>query len=561
MTGLEHLFLGRGFLIHISLSFFLFLSIPVASQKVEVITHQKMSIDGLHFWYNDPNRPVALFNKNITPKGDCITIVNDHIFFVWYKGGMRNRNLMLSRKKIGNIEWKTIEFPDKNTLYTRMYRGVNYFKSPGGNSYRIATVGVSTIDGTIHLVYNNHSDEINYRVSKKNIAFASDANFKLSNFSNKKNYLRPGEVISNFTYPNFNTNKKGELLLDYRVGGSKKGDVMMAHYNGNSWSSIYKVINGRASYPTYNFYGKLKYLYGRLYLGGSIRIDNNPIQFNQGFFFGYGGQLGTHTWKNINNYSSTVPFDTMTVFKIANPLPSNSLGMTLSPSFTVSKSGTVHFTNKISGNRIIHFYKPVGAKKFKKGTNGSIVSFAAGKRVYGIEQVHGEIKISSTSENESNWRTDLIYAASAKFDLFSYEYYKGKLYIIANEKKESDMRPLHYIVIDLGILDKPAKKSVPSSISNAKTKKDALDVENKIQHEKILKTLLYPIPVDDNLVIERLNESPAMLQIFSIEGKKIRSIATDQKNLRINTSDYQSGLYTIKIISKGSVESLSFTKK
>ena len=188
-----------------------------------------MNVDALHFWYSDPSKPVALFNRDISPKGDCIKVVNGYVFFTWYKGGMQDRNLMLSRRKIGSDNWVTIQFPDKNTLYTTEYQGINYANSPGGDSHRTTSVGISQIDGTIHLAYDTHSGEMNYRISKKNIAFAPDANFTLANFNPKRNYLKAGQVVSSFTYPHFPMNDAGELILDFRIGGTRRGNLMMAY--------------------------------------------------------------------------------------------------------------------------------------------------------------------------------------------------------------------------------------------------------------------------------------------------------------------------------------------
>ncbi|WP_378181224.1 Ig-like domain-containing protein [Aquimarina sp. SS2-1] len=434
-----------------SLLILLFLTLNFSfAQQVKLESHQKMNMNGLHFWYSDPSRPVALFNRNITPKGDCIKVVNGYVFFTWYKGGMQDRNLMLSRRKIGSNNWVTIQFPDKNTLYTSTYNGINYANSPGGNSHRTTSVGVSEKDGTVHLAYDTHAGELNFRMSKKNIAFAPDSEFKLSNFNQRTNYLRSDEVINSFTYPNFSMNDAGELMLNYRIGGTRRGNLMMAYYDGNTWSKSYKIINGRDPNPTFNLYGGLKYQYGKMYLGGSLRIQNNPIEFNQGFYFAEGGQRGNENWMAIDNKSNPIPLTSMNDYKIAEPLPNNSNGMTSAPSFAVTESGAVHFANRVPGQGTVHYYKSAGSNTFKKGNNGTRVSFAAGGRVYGVEMSGGNIRVRSTPENASNWRTDYVYDAQETFDIMEHAYYEGKIYIVANEKKETDKRPLHHIVIDLG---------------------------------------------------------------------------------------------------------------
>jgi hypothetical protein len=421
------------------------------AQGVKLESHKKMNVDGLHFWYSDPKQPVAIYNRNITPKGDCLKVVNGYVFFTWYKGGMKDRNLMVSRRKIGSDSWVTIEFPDKNTLFTGINQGTNYANDPVGDSHRTTSVGVSQKDGTIHLAYDTHSGEMNFRMSKKDIAFGPDSEFVLSNFNDRQNYLKPGEEIKSFTYPNFSMNNDGELMLNYRIGGTRRGNLMMAYYDGKSWSTSYKVVNGRDPDPTFNLYGELKYQYGKMYLGGSVRIMNSPIEFNQGFYFAIGGQRGNEPWKTTAGATNPIPLTTMAPYKVAEPLPSNSEGMTSVPSFAVTEKGAVHFVNRVSGEGIVHYYKPAGSNTFVKGKGGaSDITFAAGGRVYGVELAGGNIVVRSTPENESNWKTDFTYNAPESFGTMEQQYYQGKLYIIANEEKESDKRPLHHIVINLG---------------------------------------------------------------------------------------------------------------
>ena len=261
---------------------------------------------------------------------------------------MQNRNLMLSRRRIDSDTLKTIEFPEKNTLFSGTYGGKDYSSSPGGNSHRTAAVGVSAIDGTIHLAYDNHYDKLNYRMSKKNIAFADDSEFTLSNFLPEQNHLATGEVLGIFTYPGFDTNDAGELILNYRIGGTRRGNMMIAFYDGTGWSPNYILINGtdHIEDEQFNIYGDLKYINGKLYMGGTMRAKNSPIAFNQGIYFADGGQQGITSWSNFTGISKSLPIGSkqeMETFKIASPLPDGHNGMTGSPSFAVTKSGAVYY--------------------------------------------------------------------------------------------------------------------------------------------------------------------------------------------------------------------------
>jgi hypothetical protein len=62
---------------------------------------------------------------------------------------------------------------------------------------------------------------------------------------------------------------------------------------------------------------------------------------------------------------------------------------------------------------------------------------------------------------------------------------------------------------------------------------------------------LYPNPANDAvfLKVESMNQSTDFeVQIFSSTGKIIRSVKIDSQNMRINTSDLSSGIYTVRLI-------------
>tara|TARA_R110002049_G_scaffold141584_1_gene303304 strand:+ start:343 stop:546 length:204 start_codon:yes stop_codon:yes gene_type:complete len=57
--------------------------------------------EDLYFCYADGSKAYH-YAAGISPRGDCMPVVNGYIFFGWYKGGMTNRALMISRKTIGS---------------------------------------------------------------------------------------------------------------------------------------------------------------------------------------------------------------------------------------------------------------------------------------------------------------------------------------------------------------------------------------------------------------------------------------------------------------------------
>lgn len=436
--------------------------------QVTLERNEAMDLDGLYFWYADSDAPSHTYNRNISPKGDCFDVSKGYVFLVWYKGGMQERNVMLSRKKIGEDHWVTIEFPEKLTLHSGEKNGVDV--TGAGDSHRTAALGICSIDSTVHLTYDMHCNPLNYRLSKKGIAYAPDSLFVLENFYEERNYLRDNEPIETFTYPNFITNSAGELIIEYRLGTARQGDKYIAYYDGDSWSSLILLVKGNNVDPQFNQYGDLSYQFGKMYLGCCVRVYGSDITNNQGFYFAETGQRGNGTWTTLTGATYSSPISGLTAFKrflIASPLPDGHSGMTSGPEYVISKNGAVHFTNLVSGEGVVHYYTEVGSTEIKKGSNSGTASFGAEDgRVYGIELISGKIKIKSTMEGTNAWRTDYIVDYTEDFANMAYRYYQGKLYIVASEYADSDAHKLRYIVLDFNIevpvieIKKPLKNTV-----------------------------------------------------------------------------------------------------
>lgn len=421
----------------------------LSAQQVKLEKHEKMGMQGLRFWYSDSKKPVALFNREITPKGDCFDIVNGYAFFTWYKGGMNDRHVMLSRLNLNSNKWVTVEFPYTNTLYTDTYKGVDYSKSPGGNSHRTCAVGISQIDGTIHMIFDQHAGELNYVASKKNIAFAPDSEFKLSNFNPKRDYLKPGKEVESLTYPGFITNDAGELILFYRFGTSRQGNMTVAHYDGNSWSDFSMITEGKKGNPKFNIYGGLRYFNGKLYFGGSKREYGSDIEFNQGLYFAESGQRGTEKLKLVNGNTLALPVRNPEPLKIAEPLNGNQR-MGSSPDFVVTENGSIHFSAFVSGQGELHFYKKANENSFKKSSGSPRVSFEDRNTVYGLGLRNGKIELEKTQAGENNWSKSIRVDDGPNLAAMVSKYYKGKLYCISAQDVDSDKRELYFTVINLG---------------------------------------------------------------------------------------------------------------
>ena len=118
--------------------------------SITLIEDSVVANNGLYF---DGTKGIDYqFGPRITPHGDCIDVVNGYVFVTWYKGGMDKRNVMLSRKNLNDpsAPWVTIEFPHQHV-------GISGTNPTIGDSHNTAAIWVSTIDNSIHLLYDMHA--------------------------------------------------------------------------------------------------------------------------------------------------------------------------------------------------------------------------------------------------------------------------------------------------------------------------------------------------------------------------------------------------------------------
>lgn len=457
------------------------LVLPVSAQ-VKLIKETKVTDEALHFWYPDGAK-AAIYAKNISPKGDCFTVANGYIFFGWYKGGMDRRNLMLSRKKIGANTWKTIQFSNKNTLIVdpKDKTGPRIF----GNAHQTITVAVSEDDGKVHILFDHHNDPLRYIVSKKDIAFTSDANFKVSNFESKRNYLTEQENLR-ITYPEINKNDKGELILNYRKGNSHGGSEYMHVYSNGKWSKSKRVIQGFES-PIANkdknyAYGSPTYANGKFYYAFSVRWDNNRA-INEGVYVADAGPTMTGKWKSIINNTSreySLPIRNYSPFLIQDPPSFNNEGSNGIPKFAITDNGDMQIGWKSRGSDKKYYYtytKKKNETNFTRHDEIFLSSFGYGNKFYSVSverkvvngKVNDKIVIKTNNPGEINQNTALEIPTT--YDLTSDEQFvhEGVLYLMYAVNANSDKRKVLCYEIDLGAASDNGSSSgndSPSDITN-----------------------------------------------------------------------------------------------
>ncbi len=415
----------------------------------------------------------------------------------WYRGGESDRHVMLSRynKKTGVT--KTIKFPHRHT---------GYLNQPHiGESHNTIAVGVSPIDGTIHLLYDMHSysenrpsdgsfadDYFRYSYSEKNAATVADSHFTIDRFvnSNSGNYkhlqLRNGVNYKSLTYPNFFTNKKGELFVWIREGGNTNGAYKFAKYDGKTWSDFtqFNVLNAKRYGNNYNWglYGDIKFESGKMRIGFARRanLKDDKYELNNGFYYGYSDDpLGATKWKDANGKGFSLPLVNPEILKISEPSDvlnvsgKNSVRNTSGADWTVTDRGDIHFvTNVKSGTKRmnVHTYRKAGSSSFRTSTSfpgGNLYTYD--NQVFLIGLSDGRVRIEKTDGGTNNWNR--VYTAPNTGKRFRHgvvHIHEGKLYYYLMEKASGSAQPIYLQIIDLGLGQVETSDPEESSPTNQK---------------------------------------------------------------------------------------------
>ncbi len=432
----------------------------VHAQAVELVSESLVAEDGL-FFFGD--KDVAYhFGPQISAHGDCISVVNGFTFVTWYRGGMDRRNLMLSRRRNDDpaAKWVTLEFPDKHIGY----RG----DSTLGDSHNTAAVAVSTIDSTVHLLYDMHAYDarnfpdhyFNYRITDAGAAFVPDDQFTLERFQPKRNYLVQEQNYERTTYPGFLTDPEGRLIVGYRLGGAGQGEHQYAVYDSTGWTKTLSWANGRIPLPDrYSVYGSLQIEHGKLHAGFSIRYkETDRYTLNSGLYYAYAlPPYGPGDWYDMNDQPLATPIEIADELQFADPAadygttakPRTSSG----PNFTVTENGSFHFLTRVD-NRDVHYWRPAGTMEWQHSVGGNIPSGAKlhsfGNTLVTLDLVDGRIRIKTAAAGTNDWTTVYVNDNGPRLRHFRAAVEGYRAYVYGQEDAGEDARPLYLQVFDLG---------------------------------------------------------------------------------------------------------------
>ncbi|WP_242204092.1 BNR-4 repeat-containing protein [Aestuariivivens insulae] len=491
--------------------FLVLLLVSSSILKAQVVLEKEIKITdlGLHFdggqvasgaSNTGDNAPYDYyFGRNISAHGDCIKTYGNYVFMTWYRGGKADRHVMLTRYNMLTGALVTIEFPHRHTGYQNRYWI--------GESHNTIAIGVSPIDGTIHLLYDMHAysatkpsdgslanDYFRYSYSVKNTAFLPDADFTLDKFVQNdsggyKHLSMPGSAPETefvaLTYPKFFLNDAGDLFMFMREGGNNNGMYKFMKYEAStgSWTDFtdFNSLNAK-NQPgiTYNWglYGDIKYENGKIRIGFQRRSSNNDDKYiyQNGVYYAYSDdQSGATGWKNYKGESFDLPLWDADFIKVMEPgdyvqtIQKDQVRIVDGFDWTVTEDEDVHIISKVKDNqynvtKYLHSYKPAGATDFitSEDFSGGSTIYTSGNSVFLIGLTTSKRIFVEKAEGGTNNFTRVYEATSGRtFDHGVVHIDNGKVYYYLMENKSGNAQPLYLQILDLGIVPKD-----PTAVNN-----------------------------------------------------------------------------------------------
>ena len=482
-----------------------FLSAQVVLENEVKISDLGLHFDGVKVTSTAPNTGEDtpydyFFGTQISAHGDCIKTYNEYVFTTWDRGGKGDRHVMLTRYNTTTGTMATIEFPHRHTGYQNKWWI--------GESHNTIAVGVSPLDGTIHLLYDMHAysatrpsdgsladDYFRYSYSIANVASLPDADFTLDKFVQNddggyKHLRLPGNEAQNefdgLTYPKFFLNDTNELFMYMREGGNNNGKYKFSKYdfNTSTWSNFtdFNALNARNQPDiTYNWglYGSMKYLNGKMRIGFQRRSQNNTDKYiyQNGVYYAYSDdQSGASDWKNHQGQSFSLPLYDADFIKVMEPgdyvetTQTNQVYIVGGFDWTVTDQGDVHIISRVRDDEFnvtknLHTYKPAGASDFitSEDFSGAEAIYTAGDDVFIIGLAGGRVFVEKTQGGTNDFTTVYQATTGKTFSHGQVHIANGKLYYYLMQSGVSgNARPLYLQTIDLDIIQEPFRVSLTS---------------------------------------------------------------------------------------------------
>ncbi|RDG38371.1 BNR repeat-containing protein [Streptomyces corynorhini] len=215
----------------------------------------------------------GLVNNNSFQKNGLLTY-KGHQYAAWYTA---DRTAVVARRALGASSWQTVRLAHRLST---------------DDSHNVISMGLSRVDGRLHINLDSHSDGFFYLKSAAGLlddpagrAWASDA------FGPVQTTLDGLALTSQFTYPQFVATPEGRLQLSYRAGVSGNGRNALAEYDGTKWTALGEWSGSTGTYTSEHGSSTARNMYlhgidygpdGRLHAFYTWREQSNAVMCHNG---------------------------------------------------------------------------------------------------------------------------------------------------------------------------------------------------------------------------------------------------------------------------------------
>ncbi|WP_432253726.1 BNR repeat-containing protein [Streptomyces sp. HNM1019] len=215
----------------------------------------------------------GLVNNNAFQKNGLLTY-RGYQYAAWYTG---DRTAVIGRRALNQTAWQTVRLPHKLTA---------------DDSHNVISMGVSRVDGRLHLNMDSHSSGFFYVKSVAGLVDDPAGHpWDSTRFGAVQTTLDGLALTSQFTYPQFVATPEGRLQLSYRAGVSGNGRNALAEYDGTKWTNLGEWSASTGTYTSGHGSSTARNMYlhgidygpdGRLHAFYTWREQNNAVMCDAG---------------------------------------------------------------------------------------------------------------------------------------------------------------------------------------------------------------------------------------------------------------------------------------
>jgi hypothetical protein len=215
--------------------------------------------------------------NGVSYQSEILITFNGYQYTAWYDTVGTTQTVWLARRSVAGTSVGAWEAVNTGSLFVN--------GKATWNSHNTISLGISPLDGTLHMAWDHHVHNLRYRVSVVGLCTTNTTAWGPGMMHPEQNWLvASGQTVTRVTYPYFFNSPSGELVLEYRFGNSGNGTIGIQYYNPatGTWNPRWQIVTPGGTYVG-------------LSNGGTRVTSTSRNAYGNGFDFSPDGTLH-YTW-------------------------------------------------------------------------------------------------------------------------------------------------------------------------------------------------------------------------------------------------------------------------